>query len=106
MENIKLYTVDIIPNTDYKVIGIVSGSIVLSRHLGRDIVSIIKSIFGGEIKDYTKMLENARKEVNNRMIEEAYKLNANAIISVKYASSSIMQSTCEVFVYGTAIKIK
>ena len=76
-----------------------------SKHIGRDIMAGLKGIVGGEIKGYTEMLNDARHIATTRMIEEARNLGANAIIGVRYATSSVMSNTSEVLVYGTAIKI-
>lgn len=100
----KLYSVAYIPQS-YEVLGLVKGSMVQSKHIGRDIMAGLKGIVGGEIKGYTEMLNDARHIATTRMIEEARNLGANAIIGVRYATSSVMSNTSEVLVYGTAIKI-
>lgn len=103
---IKLYTIDYLPNKEYELLGMVKGSIVQSKHIGKDIMASFKTIIGGEIKGYTEMIEEARKIATERMIEEAKSLNANAIIGITYASSSVMQAASEIVAYGTAVKIK
>ena len=97
-------SVNEIPGKTYEVIGMVKGSIVQSKHVGRDIVAGFKSIVGGEIWAYTEMLSEARQIATDRMIEEARKIGATAIVGVRYESSSIMQNAAEVLDYGTAVK--
>ena len=86
--------------------GIVKGEIVQSKHVGRDFMAGMKTIVGGEVKSYTQMLSEARNIATERMIEEANKLNADAIIGVRYGSSAIMQGAAEIIVYGTAVKLE
>ena len=100
----KLYSVAYIPQS-YEVLGLVKGSMVQSKHIGRDIIAGLKGIVGGEIKGYTEMLNDARNIATERMIEEARALGANGIIGISYATSSLMSNTSEVLVYGTAVKI-
>ena len=100
-----LYSVDYLPSQNYQTLGLVKGSMVQSKHIGRDIMAGLKVIVCGEIKGYTEMLNDARHIATTRMIEEARNLGANAIIGVRYATSSVMSNTSEVLVYGTAIKI-
>lgn len=87
-------------------LGIVKGEIVQSKNLGRDFMAGMKTIVGGEIKGYTEMLREARQIATKRMVDEAERLGADAIIEVRYASSGIMQGASEIIVYGTAVKIK
>lgn len=100
-----LYNVEVI---DKKVecLGLVKGNTVQSKHIGRDIMAGIKTIFGGEIKGYTEMLNDAREIATQRMIEEAEKLGADAVVGVRYTTSSVMQGMSELLVFGTAVKIK
>lgn len=102
----KILTVETLVNQDYEILDLVKGSTVDSKHLGKDLMSGLKGIVGGEIKAYTEMLDQARTTAINRMVEEAEALNADAIICVRFASSSIMQSAAEILVYGTAIRFK
>lgn len=104
--DMKLYTLNTLPNTNYEVLGIVSGSIVQSKHIGRDFMAGIKTIVGGELKGYTEMLDEARNISTERMVEEAKKMGANAVIGISYSSSSVMQGATEVLAYGTAIIIR
>jgi uncharacterized protein YbjQ (UPF0145 family) len=93
-----------IPGREHKVLGLVKGSVVQSKHIGRDIMAGLKTIVGGEIKGYTEMLSEARNVATDRMIEEAKKLGADAIIGVRFESSSIKQNAAELLAYGTAVK--
>ena len=80
------------------------GSTVHSKNLGRDILSSLKTIVGGEIVDYTNMMNEARAIATQRMVQDAQKLDADAVINVRYASSAIMQGAAEIIAYGTAVK--
>lgn len=101
-----LLTMDYIPGKDTEAIGVVKGNVVQSKHLGKDIMAGFKTLAGGEIKGYTEMLSEAREIATARMIEEAVKLNADAVVGMRYASSSVMEGTAEIIAYGTAVKIK
>jgi uncharacterized protein YbjQ (UPF0145 family) len=89
-----------------KVLGVVKGSTVRARNLGRDIGAGFKNLIGGEIKTYTDMTSNARDEAYNRMVNQAIKLKADAIIGVRFMTSMVMQGASEMLAYGTAVKIK
>ncbi len=89
---------------DYEVLGIVKGSTIQSKNIGRDIGQGLKSIVGGELVDYTKMMNDARKLAEDRMVEEAQKLGADAVVCARYATSSVMQGAAEVIAYGTAVR--
>ncbi len=101
-----------IVNTDYisgkelEMLGIVKGSTIQSKHLGKDISQGFKTLVGGELKAYTEMMNDARALATQRMISEATTMGADAIINVRYSSSSIMQGAAEVMAYGTAVKYK
>ena len=99
-----LSTLNTFPNRDFEIIGIVEGSTVQSKHIGKDFGASFKTIVGGELKGYTEMLEQARKEATDRAIQQALSLNADAIIGIHYSSSTIMQGSAEILCYGTAIK--
>ena len=86
-------------------LGIVKGQIVQSKNIGRDFMAGMKNIVGGEVKSYTDMICDARSIATNRMIEEGKKLGADAIIGVRYSTSSVMQGAAEILVYGTAVKL-
>jgi uncharacterized protein YbjQ (UPF0145 family) len=88
-----------------EVLGVVKGNTIQSRHVGRDIMAGLKTIIGGEIKSYTNMISKAREEAISRMTEEAKKLDADAIVMVRFSTSSVMPQAAEVLVYGTAVKL-
>ena len=101
----------ILVNTDYisgkelEMLGLVKGSTIQSKHLGKDITEAFKSMVGGELKAYNDMMNDARALATKRMVAEAEALGADAIVNIRYASSAIMQSAAEVIAYGTAVKI-
>ncbi|MCK4337771.1 MAG: YbjQ family protein [Candidatus Aminicenantes bacterium] len=98
---------DIIPGKKVvKVLGMVKGNTIRARHLGRDIAAGLKNLVGGEIRDYTKMMAESREQALDRMIEEAESMGANAIITVRFSTSMIMQSASEILAYGTAVIIE
>ncbi len=88
-----------------KVLGVVKGSTVRARNIGRDIGAGFKSLVGGEIKTYTEMTKNARDEAYNRMVNEAVELNADAIIGTRFMTSMVMAGASEMLAYGTAVKL-
>ena len=90
---------------DYDILGLVKGSTVNSRHIGKDIGASFKTIVGGEIKGYTEMIEDAQNIAVGRMEDEAKKLGADAIVGMRLSTSSVMQSASEVTAYGTAVTI-
>ena len=100
----------IIVNTDYisgkklETLSLVRGSTIHSKNIGRDILSGLKTLVGGEIVDYTNMMNEARAIATKRMVEEAQQLGADAIVNVRYASSAIMQGAAEIIAYGTAVR--
>jgi uncharacterized protein YbjQ (UPF0145 family) len=86
--------------------GLVTGSTVRAKHIGRDIAASLKNILGGELKGYTELLQEARKEALHRMMEQARSVGANAVINVRFATSSVAQGAAELFAYGTAVKVE
>jgi uncharacterized protein YbjQ (UPF0145 family) len=86
--------------------GLVSGSTVRAKHLGKDILAGFKNIVGGELKAYTELLHDSRKQATERMIEQARQLGANAIINVRFATSAVTQGASELYVYGTAVRVE
>lgn len=88
-----------------RVIGIVKGNTIRSRNLGRDIAAGLKSLVGGEIKTFTELISQARDEAFNRMINEAKKMNADAVIGMNFTSSTVMRGASEILAYGTAVKL-
>ena len=100
----KLVSIETIPGQEFEVIGVVKGTIVQSKNFGKDFMAGMKTLVGGEIKGYTDMLVEARQIATKRMVDEAEQLGADAIVGVRYASSSVMQGAAEVMAYGTAVK--
>ena len=88
-----------------KHLGIVSGSTVRAKHVGRDIMAAFKNIIGGELKAYTELLQEGRQEALSRMVAEAKALGANAVINVRFSTASVAQQAAEVLVYGTAVYV-
>ena len=86
-----------------KTIGLVRGSTIRARHLGKDIMAGLRGIVGGEITEYTKMMAEAREEAIQRMIADAEKQGANAVVGMRFGTSMIMQNAAEVLAYGTAV---
>ncbi|MCL2060222.1 MAG: YbjQ family protein [Oscillospiraceae bacterium] len=101
----------VIVNTDYitgkelKMLGLVKGSTIQSKHFGKDLTQSLKTLVGGELKAYTEMMDKARTLATDRMVAEAEALGADAIVNIRFASSSVMQGAAEVIAYGTAVKI-
>lgn len=102
----------ILVNTDYisgkelEMLGMVKGSTIQSKNIGRDITQGFKTIVGGELKSYTEMMNEARTMATERMVLEAEAMGADAVVNVRYASAAIMQGAAEVMAYGTAVKFK
>lgn len=101
-----LVNIDYIPGKEFDVIGLVKGSVIQSKHIGKDIMSGFKTIVGGELNSYTEMMEEARGIATLRMVKEAEKLGADAIINIRYTSAAVMQGAAEILAYGTAVKTK
>lgn len=89
-----------------RTLGLVKGNTIRARHLGRDIAAAFRNMVGGEITEYTKMMAESREQSLDRMIEEAKNLGANAIIMVRFSTSSMMQGAAELVVYGTAVLVE
>lgn len=85
--------------------GVVTGSTVRAKHVGRDIMAGLKNLVGGELKGYTELLQEARSEAISRMVQQAQSMGADAVINVRFATSSVTQGASELFVYGTAVKL-
>ena len=100
----------ILVNTDYiagknlEMLGMVKGSTIQSKNIGRDITQSFKTIVGGELKSYTEMMNEARALATKRMVQEAESMGADAIVNVRYCSAAVMQGAAEVMAYGTAVK--
>lgn len=93
----------------YKItesLGVVAGNTIRARHLGKDIVAGLRTVVGGEIKEYTGMLAESREQSIQRMIEKGEELNADGIIGVRFQTSMIMSTTAELLAYGTAVKLQ
>ena len=102
----------ILVNTDYitgrelEMLGLVQGSTIQSKNIGRDITQALKSIVGGELESYTDMMNQARALATQRMTQQAEAMGADAIVAVRYASSTVMEGAAEIIAYGTAVKFK
>lgn len=86
--------------------GLVSGSTVRAKHLGKDIMAGLKNLVGGELKGYTELLHDSRQQATDRMVEQAQQLGANAVVNVRFATSAIAQGASELYVYGTAVRVE
>ncbi|MBW1726468.1 MAG: YbjQ family protein [Deltaproteobacteria bacterium] len=86
--------------------GLVSGSTIRAKHVGRDLMAGLKNLVGGELKGYTQLLHESRQQALERMIEQARQLGANAIVNVRFSTSSVAQGAAELYAYGTAVHIK
>ena len=107
MKNIIITTGNDIPNREIiSVLGVVKGSTVRARNIGRDIGAGLKNIVGGEIKTYTEMAEHSRDEAFNRMVNKAIDLKADAVIGIRFSTSMIMAGASEMLAFGTAVKLK
>lgn len=101
-----LTTIDRIPGKEItKVLGLVQGSTIRARHLGRDIMASLRNVVGGEIKDYTQMLTEARELALQRLVKEAERLGADAVVGVRLATAQTMAGAAEVLAYGTAVRL-
>ena len=86
--------------------GIVQGSTVRAKHVGRDLMAGLKNLVGGELKGYTELLQDSRKEAMNRMEHQAQLMGANAVVNIRFATSSVAQGAAELFAYGTAVRVE
>lgn len=100
-------TTEAIPGYEVtEILGLVRGNTVRARHLGRDIVAGLRGVVGGEIKEYTEMLSKAREEALQRMISQAERLGADAVVGVRFTTSQTMAGAAEILAYGTAVKVR
>ena len=99
-----LLTLNYVPGKEIEALGIAKGTTVQTKNLGKDFMSGMKSLVGGELNSYTEMLNEARQVATKRMVDEATALGADAVINIRYESASLMQGAAEVMVYGTAVK--
>ena len=102
----KLLSIDHSPGKEIEALGIVKGTVVHTKNIGRDFMAVMKTLVGGELVGYTQMLNEARQIAVKRMVDEAEELGADAIVNVRYGTSSVMSGAAEVIAYGTAVKIK
>ena len=102
----KLLSIEYIPGVEFAALGIVKGTVVQTKNIGRDFMAGMKTLVGGEIVGYTEMLNEARQIAVKRMVDEAKELGADAIIGITYGSSQVMAGAAEVVAYGTAVKYK
>ena len=100
-----LVNIDYIPGKEFEVLGMAKGTVVQSKNFGKDFMAGMKTLVGGEITGYTEMLTEARQIATKRMVDEAAALGADAVINIRYGSSSVMQGAAEVVAYGTAVKL-
>ena len=100
-----LLNIDHIPGKNVEALGIVEGTVVQSKNIGKDFMAGMKTLVGGEIVGYTEMLTEARQIATKRMVDEAEALGADAIINIRFGSSSVMQGAAEVIAYGTAVRV-
>ena len=99
-------TVTIPGKTIVEFYGVVTGSTVRAKHIGRDIMAGLKNIVGGELTGYTELLREARNEAVNRLEKEAESVGANAVVNIRFATSSVAQGAAELFAYGTAVRVE
>ena len=99
--------IDYVPKKEVKeVLGMVRGNVIQAKHIGKDIAASFKQILGGEIKQYTEMMSEAREIAMQRMIEKAEELNADAVINVRFMTSMVLSGAAEILAYGTAVKLQ
>ena len=101
-----LVNIDYIPGRELEPLGLVIGSTIQSKNIGRDITQSFKPLGGGELKSYTDMMDQARALATQRMEQEAEALGADAVVNIRYSSASVMQGAAEVMAYGTAVRFK
>ena len=99
-----LVNTDYISGKEFEMLGLVKGSTIKSKHVGKDIAEAFKTLVGGELKAYNDMMNEARALATKRMVAEAEEKGADAVINIRYSSSAIMQGAAEVIAYGTAVK--
>lgn len=99
-----LVNTDYITGKNFEMLGLVKGSTIQSKNIGKDITQSFKTLVGGELKAYTQMMDEARALATRRMEEEAELLGADAIVNIRFASSAVMQGAAEIVAYGTAVK--
>jgi uncharacterized protein YbjQ (UPF0145 family) len=106
-ETMIIVTTDFVPGKEVKELrGFVRGSTVQAKHIGKDIIAGLKTIIGGEISEYSELMEEARKQAIDRMMDEASQKGANAVIAVRLETSAVMQNASEIIAYGTAVVVE
>lgn len=100
----KLLNIDHVPGKELEALGIVKGTVVHSKNVGRDFMAAMKTLVGGELIGYTQMLNEARQIAIKRMVDEAEEMGADAVVNIRYGTSSVMSGAAEVIAYGTAVK--
>lgn len=100
----RIVNTESIPGQPYEVLGLVRGSVVQSKNFGKDFMSAMKTLVGGELTAYTELLQEARQIAMGRMVAQAEEMGADAIVCLRFASSSVMQGAAEVIAYGTAVR--
>ncbi len=107
LHNITLTNIESVPGKRIvEHFGLVSGSLVRSKHFGSDFMAGMKNIVGGELKGYTKLLDETREQAIERMVEQAKDIGANAVLNVRFSTSSVAQGAAELYVYGTAVRVE
>ena len=101
-----LLNIDHVPGKEVEALGLVKGTVVQSKNLGKDFMAGMKTLVGGELKGYTEMLVEARQIATKRMVDEANAMGADAVLNIRYGSSAVMNGAAEVIAYGTAVKLK
>ena len=89
-----------------RTLGMVRGNTIRARHIGRDVVAVLRNVVGGEVSEYTKLFAEAREQALDRMVEEAQGLGANAVVEVRFSTSMVMQAAAELLAYGTAVVVE
>ena len=101
-----LVTTDTVTGKELEMLGLVKGSTIQSKNIGKDISQALKTLVGGELKEYNEMMNDARALATKRMVAEAEALGADAVVNIRYASSAVMQGAAEVIAYGTAVRFR
>ncbi len=101
-----LTTTDTVPGREFEVLGLVCGSTVRAKHIGSDIVAGLRNLVGGEVKEYAALMAGAREQALDRMKAEAEKLGADAVIALRFETSTITQGASEILAYGTAVRLR
>ncbi|MEM4700048.1 MAG: YbjQ family protein [Candidatus Nezhaarchaeales archaeon] len=107
MEEVAVVTTEYVPGYEVeRVLGIVWGASIKARHLGKDVKMALKHLVGGELTDYTEMMEDARRTALSRMVEQARRLGADAVVGVRFTTSMVVTGAAEIIAYGTAVKLR